>query len=141
MTLRNKAAKNIKAHAIHKKPTKKTKTFSKEVSPCEGCGAKCCRYFALEIHTPEDREDFEDLRWYICHENTVLYVEEDTWYLHLTNDCRFRDDSDRCTIYERRSTMCREHSPKDCERLEPWASDLKFTTLDELEFYITAYFN
>ena len=29
---------------------------------CEYCTAKCCKYFALPIETPEDAEDFEPVR-------------------------------------------------------------------------------
>ncbi|MBN1256588.1 MAG: YkgJ family cysteine cluster protein [Planctomycetes bacterium] len=141
MMTKNKAGKQIKGHSIHKSSHKSPKRFTAMITPCDGCGAKCCRYFALEIDTPEDRADFEDLRWYISHENTVLYVEEGTWYLHINNDCRFRAADNRCTNYSSRPTMCREHSPKDCERFEPWSCDLKFTNLAELECYITAFFN
>jgi Fe-S-cluster containining protein len=109
-------------------------------SPCDACAAKCCRYLALQIDEPEDREDFEDLRWYLCHERTVLYVTDGDWYLHVENDCRFRDDHNRCSIYERRPTMCRQHSPAECERGEPWEYDLKFTELEELERFIAARF-
>ncbi len=107
---------------------------------CDDCGAKCCRYFALEIDTPEDKDDFEDLRWYLCHENTVIYVDEGAWHVHVENDCRYRDQDHRCAIYERRPTMCREHSPDDCSYNDPWDYELKFSTLEELEIYIEAHF-
>lgn len=109
-------------------------------SLCDDCAAKCCRYFALEIETPESREDFEDIRWYLCHEQTLIYVSDETWYLHVENDCRYRGPDHRCTIYDRRPTMCREHNTDDCERAEPWAYDLKFASLEELETYIEARF-
>lgn len=110
-------------------------------SLCDDCAAKCCRYFALEIDEPETRADFEDLRWYLCHERCLLYVADETWYLHIESDCRYRGPDSRCLIYERRPAMCREHSTDDCEQAEPWAYDLKFTTLEELETYIAARFD
>lgn len=116
----------------HGTPARKGRTL------CDGCGAKCCRYIALEIDRPDCRDDFEDLRWYLCHQNTVIYVDDDTWYLHFDSDCRYRGTDDRCRIYEKRPTMCREHSPEDCERDEPWGYDLKFTCLEELEVYLSA---
>lgn len=131
-----------KAHLNHKRLKKHCDNCGpvSTNSPCDECAAKCCRYFALEIDTPDSRKDFEDLRWYMCHEKTVIYVDEEKWYLHVDNDCRYRDEHNRCMIYETRSTMCREHSPDDCERSEPWGYDLKFLNLEDLEIYIQARF-
>ena len=43
---------------------------------CDYCTAKCCKYFALPIETPEDEEDFDFLRWYLVHDraSTVSYT-------------------------------------------------------------------
>ncbi|MHC4885526.1 MAG: YkgJ family cysteine cluster protein [Planctomycetota bacterium] len=107
-------------------------------SLCDRCHAKCCRYYALEIDTPESLDEFEDLRWYMTHGNTVIYVEDETWHLHIENRCEHLNDQFRCMIYEKRPTICRKHKPVDCEFSEPWAYDLKFTCLEELELYIQA---
>ena len=34
---------------------------------CEGCDAKCCKHVAVEIDEPEEKEDFENIKWYVCH--------------------------------------------------------------------------
>jgi Fe-S-cluster containining protein len=109
-------------------------------SLCDDCAAKCCRYIALEIDTPRSRADFDDLRWYLCHKQTVIYVSDDKWYLHMLVDCRYRGPDSLCTIYDRRPKICREHSTEDCEHGEPWEYQLKFTDLDELEIYVAARF-
>lgn len=82
---------------------------------CARCGGKCCRYFALPIDTPKTRRDFDDVRWYLCHEGTMVYVEEGEWYLEVRTVCRHLDERNRCRIYEHRPAVCREHSPDDCE--------------------------
>jgi len=89
-----------------------------KANPCEGCGGKCCRYFALQIDTPTEKRDFEDIRWYLCHENTKVFVEEGAWYLEVQNVCRYLDESGRCAKYKRRPTICREHAPANCEHTE-----------------------
>ena len=43
---------------------------------CDQCSALCCRYFALEIDEPETRSQFDDVGWYLVHENVVVFVEK-----------------------------------------------------------------
>ncbi len=107
---------------------------------CEACEAKCCRYFALEIDEPRTRRDFDDVRWYLCHKGTVLYLTDGDWYLHIENECRYLRQDNRCAIYADRPAICREHEPGDCEFNEPWAYDLKFTSPEELDLYVRARF-
>jgi len=84
-------------------------------NPCEGCHAPCCRYFALQIDTPTSKADFENIRWYLCHEGTRVYVEKGKWYLEVASRCRHLDANNRCRIYPRRPTICRDHDPQTCE--------------------------
>ncbi len=42
---------------------------------CRFCGA-CCRHVAIEIDTPEDTDDYEDIYWYLLHENIKVFVTE-----------------------------------------------------------------
>ena len=56
--------------------TKKAKKKSKVTQMCQKCDGKCCRYFALPIETPEDWDDYDDIRWYLCHEHTTVFVED-----------------------------------------------------------------
>ena len=43
---------------------------------CEHCTAVCCRYIALPIDTPQERSDFDDIRWYLLHEGISVFVED-----------------------------------------------------------------
>ena len=65
---------------------------------CEHCTALCCRYIALPIDTPETRGDFDDIRWYLCHENVVVFIEEKQWYLGIMSRCKHLPPDNRCGI-------------------------------------------
>ena len=107
------------------------------MSPCRTCESKCCRYFALQIDTPRSRDDFENIRWYIAHKGVMIYVKNRKWYMDISNKCRFLTKDFKCSIYDKRPLMCREHSPKECERT---AGDFGFShvfhTLKDLDKYI-----
>jgi Fe-S-cluster containining protein len=102
----------------------------------------CCRYLGLPIETPETREDFDLLRWYLSHENVVIYVEDGCWYLQANNRCRHLTAEHRCDIYARRPGICRDHSPRSCEHCEgdlPY--ELHFTNDAQMEAYMQAKFD
>lgn len=83
---------------------------------CGDCKALCCRYLCFEIDEPDDFEEFEDLRWYLCHEGISVHIDEDEdWYIQIDNPCRYLDDDNRCTIYEDRPIICRKYGGDECE--------------------------
>jgi uncharacterized protein len=108
---------------------------------CGSCSSKCCRYFMFEIDPPVSKSDFENIRWYLCHHNTTIYIENKKWYIHIDNACRFLDESGRCRIYEKRPHICREHNPADCEYDQEYIGDRKFTSIEELDQYISRRFS
>ncbi len=69
---------------------------------CEFCTAKCCRYFALPIETPETFEDFEYIRWFLLHDRATVFKEDDDWYLLVHTECRHLQADYRCGIYDTR---------------------------------------
>jgi Fe-S-cluster containining protein len=82
---------------------------------CEHCVGMCCRYLALPIDAPEDREDFDDIRWYLLHEGVSVFVEDGEWYLYVAADCRHLQPDFRCGAYETRPRICREYSSENCD--------------------------
>lgn len=84
-------------------------------SLCDQCAALCCRYFALPIETPETRNDYDDIRWYLCHENVAVFIEDDTWYVAVMNKCKHLQKDNRCGIYETRPKICRGYSTDNCD--------------------------
>lgn len=82
---------------------------------CEHCTGMCCRYLALPIDNPEDREDFDDIRWYLLHEGVSVFVEDGEWYLYIATDCRHLQPDYRCGIYETRPRICRKYTTESCD--------------------------
>jgi Fe-S-cluster containining protein len=110
---------------------------------CGKCTGLCCRYFALPIETPEDKEDYDDIRWYLCHENVSVFVEDGDWYINLDNKCRHLYEGDfKCGIYNKRPKICRAYSMKDCDLIEgEYDYELFFTDDQQMEEYIKIKFD
>lgn len=105
---------------------------------CEYCTAKCCRYFAVTIETPEDRTDFEYIRWFLLHDRAAVFKENDDWYLLVHTQCKHLQDDHRCGIYETRPPICREYSTKDCEFDDDWTYDFYLETSEQVAEYMEA---
>ncbi len=111
---------------------RKTKTVS-----CHRCTGLCCRYFALPIETPEDWKDFDDIRWYLAHENVSVFVEKGDWYLNVHNSCRYLRKDHRCAIYETRPRICRTYKTEDCDFTgEDYNFEMYFTSEQQLALYM-----
>ncbi len=106
-------------------------------SLCIKCAGLCCRYIALPIETPEDRSDFDDIRWYLAHEGISVFVEDDDWYINIANRCRFLDRDNRCGIYETRPKICRRYTEDSCDfHSGDYGYELHFTSIEEVDEYI-----
>ncbi len=110
---------------------------------CERCDGQCCRYFALPLDTPEDRDDHDDIRWYLCHKDVTVFVEEGDWYVNVKNACRRLSRKDHtCKIYDHRPKICRGYSHDECDFVEgDYEYDLHFTTDKQMEEYIKVKFD
>ena len=71
-------------------------------SLCDHCTAKCCRYFALPVDTPESREQYDYIRWHLLHEWATIFVDDGTWYLLIHTPCRHLQPDNLCGIYQTR---------------------------------------
>ncbi len=114
-----------------------------EKSQCERCTGMCCRYFALPIDTPETRRDFDDIRWYLCHEDISVFVEKGDWYLSVRNKCRnLSEKGHKCLIYDHRPHICRKYKHADCDFVEgDYDYELHFTSDREMEEYMRVKFD
>lgn len=114
----------------------------KGLKTCKGCNGQCCKYVVVEIDTPKTLEDFEDIKWYVCHKNVNVYVEEDgSWNVEFITDCQFLDKNHLCTIYERRPKICREYSQNECHFYNPGDEPFIFRVIEDVEIYIKEIFN
>lgn len=107
-------------------------------SLCDFCSGKCCRYFSLPIETPTAWDDYDAIRWYLAHGQTMVYVHEETWYLLVMSKCQYLLPDNRCGIYFNRPKICREYSTDDCEYDEEWTFDKTFETPEQIWEYAEA---
>jgi Fe-S-cluster containining protein len=98
----------------------------------------CCRYFALPLDTPEEWGDFDDMRWYLCHEDTTIFVEKGDWYLNVVNACKhLSPQGHHCLIYDKRPRICRGYKTDDCDRTsDEYDYELHFTNAGQMEEYM-----
>ena len=108
--------------------------MSKDCSTCDGA---CCKHVAIEIDTPEELEDFENIKWYVCHKNINVYVDENyLWHIEMLTSCEFLGENHLCKIYEKRPEICREYSQEECPFHNDYEEKYTFHNLEELESYI-----
>jgi Fe-S-cluster containining protein len=105
---------------------------------CEYCTAKCCRYFAMPIETPESFEDWEFVRWYLLHESATVFTEEDSWYLLVHTKCKHLGEDNMCGIYDTRPQICRDYTTKNCEYEDDWTYDKYLETSEQVWEYCEA---
>jgi len=103
---------------------------------CRKCGAKCCKYFCFEIDEPDSFEEFEDVRWYLCHKGVSVHVDEGDWYISIENECMMLGDDNSCTAYETRPLICRKYAMANCDHSGgDYGYDEEFTTPEQLDEY------
>jgi uncharacterized protein len=105
---------------------------------CEYCTAKCCRYFALPIDTPEEFQDFEYLRWYLLHERATVFQEDGSWYLLVHTVCKHLLPNNLCGIYETRPQICRDYTTENCEYDSDWTYEFYLETPEQVAEYTEA---
>lgn len=95
---------------------KKAKKKISKKSLCDKCTGLCCKYLALPIETPEDWDDYDDIRWYLVHEDITVFVEDDDWYININNKCKhLSEKKHRCEIYDIRPKICRGYDSDSCD--------------------------
>ncbi len=110
---------------------------------CHHCTGLCCKYMALPIETPVDRDGFDDIRWYLIHKGISVFVDKGDWYINIENKCKYLSAKDhRCKIYGKRPRICREHKMVDCEcTSDEYDYDLYFTNDKQMEEYMKIKFD
>lgn len=103
---------------------------------CDQCAALCCRYFALPIDNPRSARQFDDIRWYLLHENVVVFVEKKQWYVGIMSRCKHLQGDNRCGIYETRPHICRNYVTDNCDyHGGEYDFELMFTSAEQLRRY------
>lgn len=113
------------------------KSEMKNKELCSGCSAKCCKYVAIEIDCPEELEDFEDIKWYVAHENINVYVDEDDeWHVEFITRCKYLDEDNLCKIYSKRPSICKQYCQDECPHHNEYSEKFVFTDIEDVENYI-----
>jgi Fe-S-cluster containining protein len=108
-----------------------------EEKTCNDCNGMCCKHVAIEIDTPETKEDFENIRWFVAHKNVKVYIDEDDlWHVEFSTPCEFFGENNQCKIYDKRPAICREYSQEECLFHNPYAEKYTFNSLDEIDDYM-----
>jgi len=103
---------------------------------CEHCSAACCRYVAIPLDKPRSAKDYDDVRWYLMHENISVFVEDGDWYFQVATRCRNLQEDNRCGVYETRPKICRDYEPGECDYAGGcYAYDHLFTHPKQIEAY------
>lgn len=114
----------------------KTETNIKkdETNPCEGC-TTCCSYVAIELDSPENEEEYNNIRWYLVHKDVWIFVDHDnSWNIQFNSPCEMLNEKGWCKIYEKRPMICRQYTTKNCEKNGNGKSyKILFKTLKEFE--------
>ena len=105
---------------------------------CKSCPALCCKYVALQIDTPENKQDWDNLFWYLHHENIKIYLDhEDDWMIEFSTPCKNLLAHNQCEIYEHRPKVCRNHTTSECEHHGKKSPYKKlFENAQELKIYL-----
>jgi Fe-S-cluster containining protein len=124
------------------KPRTKARFHREDLRPgdclCDHCIGKCCRYFSLPIETPTTWDDFDAIRWYVAHGQTIVYVDKGIWHLLVLTRCQYLRDDHRCAIYHDRPKICREYSVDECEFDEDWIFEKVFERPEQVWEYAEA---
>lgn len=109
---------------------------------CEHCVGFCCRYIALPIEKPEERAEFDDVRWYLLHDGVSVFVEDGEWYINVATTCRHLQPDYRCGIYETRPQICRNYSTSNCDyHSGDYGWEQHFTCPEHLDAYVAEVFD
>lgn len=79
------------------------------------CQARCCRYITMSFEAPRGQNDWDEVRWWLAHEGTMVTKDEDGWMLHMETRCRHLAPDNMCRIYAHRMIACEEYEAEDCE--------------------------
>lgn len=107
---------------------------------CERCMGQCCRYVAVEIDKPKNKRDYDQIRWYLRHQDVHVFIDHDKdWCIEFKAKCAELGHDHRCLKYATRPNVCREHGVnKDCEYYKSQGDPyiICFDTAEQFEKYL-----
>ena len=110
---------------------------------CKTCTGQCCRYITVPFGPATTEKQFDDMRWYLSHEDVCVFEEKELWYVSIKTVCKYlAPDTNICLNYEDRPQICRDFDPAICEHnCDRYGFDLQFYTDKEMKEYIKLKFD
>jgi len=108
------------------------------MADCKDCDGKCCNYITIQIDTPKKEIDFEELKWFLCHEGITVYIDNDgDWCVEVITNCKNLDKENKCKIYKTRPKVCSDHHTHECEANLEHGDYFKkiFKTMEDIDNY------
>lgn len=113
-----------------------TRTSEENEKLCNGC-TMCCEYITVIIPTPKTWKEIDRIKWYLLHNVHVYITDEGHWKVDIPMKCSALNNKGKCSIYEDRPQLCRDHSQDSCERYDTSIdNNLCFTSIKELDEYL-----
>jgi hypothetical protein len=100
------------------------------------CGARCCRYVTVAIATPLGEADWDEVRWWLAHENVRVGKDDEGWGLEFMTRCRNLAPTGACGIYESRMDLCAQHDAEDCEFVDDPEYEVLLESEEDLADYL-----
>jgi len=108
---------------------------------CQECDGKCCKYIVIEIDIPETEKDFEEIKWFVCHRNVFVYIDEDgSWNVEFVTPCRYLNKEHKCEIYGDRPDTCKEYSQDSCPFHNIYKEIQRFEKPEDVDEYVEKVF-
>jgi hypothetical protein len=100
------------------------------------CGARCCRYITVTVPAPRSAADWDEVRWWLAHEGTLVTRDDEGWMLHVMTRCRNLENDNSCGVYPDHMATCKEYDPKDCEFTGDVPFDVELRSEQDLAAYL-----
>jgi len=97
------------------------------------CRSRCCRYITVVLPAPRRKVDFDELSWFLAHEDTSVYVEARRWHLEVRTRCKYLNHENLCEVYDHRPQVCRDYDVKSCEYPERPMHAIHFDSREEFD--------
>ena len=105
---------------------------------CQGlCEARCCRYITIHIDAPRLKADFDEISWFLAHENISVYFHGRRWHVEVRNRCKYLTRNNLCSAYESRPLVCRGYDTEECEYPARPKHDLEFDSTEQFDAWWT----
>lgn len=90
----------------------------------------------MPLENPKTARDYDNIRWYLMHDQVVVYIEKKQWYLAVLTKCKNLRNDNLCGIYETRPQICRGYSTDNCDyHGGEYDFEKLFTSAEDLEAY------